>query len=62
MTLEDPEMEYVSRKALREYKKRVKKAKKEARVSRQGREWVELHRKDSMVKPEFGPLMRGKRR
>lgn len=60
--IEDPELEYISRKALREHRKRVKKAKKEARVNREGAEWVEQHRKDSMVKPEYRPQMRGKPR
>lgn len=61
--IEDPELEYISRKALREHKKRLKKEKKESRVFGQGgQEWVDLHRKDSMVAPEYRPLMKGKRR
>lgn len=48
--LDDPELEYISRKALRAHKKRLAAELRRAKVSGESQEWRDLHREESLVK------------
>lgn len=48
--LDDPELEHISRKALRAHKKRLAAEARRAKVSSESAEWRVLHREESLVR------------